>query len=214
MRARGVCGRARLRRGGGGARRGGARGRASARRCRSSGRRARRARGDGRGRRRVLRAADPGARGRGCDGDEWQDDDLVPALRDPRGSAAQAGPLGHGRSADRGRAARGAAHDSGGDRPAADLSRDARHRRPLVRDGGVVARGRAAPSRPCALRRSRLHEPQPGPPRLPRRHGDVLPGEAAALRRGQPSVCCERRRSLRAPARRGAARRAHLRVRR
>ena len=63
------------------------------------------------------------------------------------------------------------AHDARGDRAAAAVPRDARRRRPLVRDGGVVARVGAAPARPRPLRRARLHEPQPGPPRLPRRHG-------------------------------------------
>ena len=51
------------------------------------------------------------------------------------------------------------------------------------RDGGVVARVGAAPPRPRALRGARLHEPQPRAPRLPRGHGGLLPGEAAALRR-------------------------------
>ena len=70
-------------------------------------------------------------------------------------------------------AARGAARadDARGDRPAADVPGDARRRRPQLRDGGVVARVRPAPARPRPLRRARLHEPQPGPPRLPRRHG-------------------------------------------
>ena len=135
--------------------------------------------------RRTSSSGEPtrGARGRRRHGDERQDDDEVPAVRDPRRRGAAARAARHGRGARRRRAARRRAHDARGDRPAATVPRDARRRRPLVRDGGVVARVRAAPARPRPLRRARLHEPQPGPPRLPRRHGVVLPGEAAALHR-------------------------------
>ncbi len=131
--------------------------------------------------------------GRRCDGHERQDDDVVPALRDPRRRRAAAGPARHGRGTRRRRAARCRAHDAGGDRPAAHVPRDARRRRPLVRDGGVVARVAAAPARPRALRRPRLHEPEPGPPRLPRRHGVVLRGEAAPVRRRRPAGGGQRR---------------------
>ena len=123
-------------------------------------------------------AADGGARGRRRDGDEREDDDGVPALCDPRRGGTAAGVARHGRGARRRRAARRRADDAGGDRPAADVPRDARRGRPVVRDGGVVACGGAAPARPRSLRGARVHEPQPGSPRLPRRHGVVLPGEA------------------------------------
>ena len=43
----------------------------------------------------------------------------------------------------------------------------------------------APASRPRALRRARLHEPEPGPPRSARDDGGVLPGEAAALHRAR-----------------------------
>ena len=51
-------------------------------------------------------------------------------------------------------------------------------------DGGVVARARAA-SASTRLRfdAARLHQPDPRPPRLPRRHGDVLRRQGAALPR-------------------------------
>src|SRR5215831_8899015 len=48
----------------------------------------------------------------------------------------------------------------GGERPAARVPRDARRRRPLVRDGGVVARVRFAPARLRSLRRADLYQPQ------------------------------------------------------
>ena len=47
---------------------------------------------------------------------------------------------------------------------------------------GVVARAGAEARRPRALRRRRLHQPDPRSPRLPRRHGLVLRGQAAAVR--------------------------------
>ena len=57
---------------------------------------------------------------------------------------------------------------------------DARLRR--LRDGGVVARAGAEARRPRPLRRRRLHQPDPRSPRLPRRHGVVLRGQAPAVR--------------------------------
>ena len=82
-----------------------------------------------------------------------------------------------------------------------------------ARDGGVVARVGAASPRPRALRSARLHEPESRAPRLPRGHGGLLPGEAAAVRRGHARRRRERRRRVRAPARGRAARRAHVRLR-
>ena len=88
--------------------------------------------------------------------------------------------IGGGLRADR-------AEHAGGDRPAAPLPRDARRRRPLVRDGGDVDRAAQGPPGRHALRRPRLHEPDAGPPRLPRLDGGVLRREARALRR-RPSA--------------------------
>ncbi len=51
-----------------------------------------------------------------------------------------------------------------------------------VRDRGVVARAGAAPRRPPPLRRRRLHQPDPRPPRFPSRHGGLLRGQAPAVR--------------------------------
>ncbi len=71
-------------------------------------------------------------------------------------------------------------------------------------DGGLVARPAAGPRGRDPLRGGGVHEPDPGPPGLPRRHGGLLRGEAAPVparegpaprpRRRQP------RRRLRAPA--------------
>ncbi len=46
-----------------------------------------------------------------------------------------------------GERSRGGAHDARGDRPAGDVRADARRRRPGLRDGGQLARARAAPRR-------------------------------------------------------------------
>src|SRR5699024_2674671 len=64
-------------------------------------------------------------------------------------------------------------------------SRAARHpgphgrgRRAYRLDGDLLPCPGAAPGRRCRGRRRLLHEPQPGPPRLPPRHGGLLPGQA------------------------------------
>ena len=81
---------------------------------------------------------------------------------------------------------RGRAHDAGGDRPAAHVPPDGRRRRPRLRDGGLLARAQPQPRRRDPLRGRRLHQPDPGPPRLPRRHGGLLPRQAPAVRSGEP----------------------------
>ena len=63
-----------------------------------------------------------------------------------------------------------------------DVRADARRRRRGLRDGGLLARARAAPRRRDPLGGRRVHQPHAGPPRLPRRHGGLLPGQAPALR--------------------------------
>ena len=149
----------------------GARRRARARPERAAARRRGRARRDGAGRGRVLRPADARARGRGRDGHEREDDDGVPALLDPRRRRPPSRPARHGRDADRRRAARGRPHDARGHRPPAHVPRDARRGRPELRHGGVLARVRAQASRRHAFPGPRLHEPDPGPPGLPRDDG-------------------------------------------
>ena len=103
---------------------------------------------------------------------ERQDDHGVPRARRPRGGAAMR-PACWARSS---RASAACAEPVArttpeSDRPAGDVAAHGRRRRPRLRDGGVVARARARPRRRRALRRRRVHEPHPGPPRLPSRHG-------------------------------------------
>ena len=62
---------------------------------------------------------------------------------------------------------RGQAHHARGDRPAAHVRGDARRRRHGVRDGGLLARARAAPRGRHPLGGGGVHQPDPGPPRLP-----------------------------------------------
>ena len=81
----------------------------------------------------------------------------------------QTGLLGTVGSVVGGRERGGRAHDARGDRPPAHLPRDARRRRRGLRDGGLLARARAPPRRRDRLRLRRLHQPDAGPPRLPRR---------------------------------------------
>ena len=87
------------------------------------------------------------------------------------------------RQADRRRRGRGGrAHHARGDRPAGRLPRRCSTPATRLRDGGLLARAGAAPRRRDPLRRRRLHEPDPGPPRLPRRHGGLLRRQAPAVR--------------------------------
>ena len=65
-------------------------------------------------------------------------------------------------------------------------------RRPGLRDGGLLARARPAPGRRGPLRARPVHQPDPGPPRLPRRHGGLLPLASAGC---SPSWARKRRSS-------------------
>ena len=159
----------------------GARRGARARRPDPAARRARQPGSHGRRGRHVLRRADEGARGRRCDGDERKDHDGLPPALDARGRGQAGRPRRHGRVEGRGRATGSAVHDARGDRPPAALPRDARRGRPLRRARGLVARRAASPTRSRPLRRARVHEPEPGPPRSARDDGGVLPREALSL---------------------------------
>ena len=112
-------------------------------------------------------------------------------------------PAWHGEAGGRRRRGGGRADDAGGDRPAGDLSPHARGRRPGLRDGGLLACAGPAPGRRDPLRAGAVHQPDPGPPRLPRRHGGLLPLQAPAVRDGAQGGGRQRRRPLRAPPRRG-----------
>ena len=77
-------------------------------------------------------------------------------------------------------------------------------RRPGLRDGGLLARDGPAPRRRDPLRRRALHQPDPGPPRLPRRHGGLLRAPSGCSSRPSPeSRDRQRRRPLRPPPGRG-----------
>ncbi len=66
------------------------------------------------------------------------------------------------------------------------------------RPGGLEPRARPGPRRRAVLRRGRVHQPRPRPPRLPRDDGAVLRGEGAAL---QPRAVAPRGRVGRRPLR-------------
>ncbi len=128
--------------------------------------------GDGRRRRRLLRPPQPPAAGGRRDRHQRQDHHRLPAAR----------RAGCGRAAARACWARSSSGSGGVVEPVdrttpesvdlqATLRRMAGRRRPHLRDGGVVARAGAGAGGRRALRRRRLHQPDPGPPRLPRRHG-------------------------------------------
>ena len=117
----------------------------------------------------------------------------------------QPGSSRHRREPRRWRGAPGRPHDAGGDRPPAHVPRDARRRQSQRRARSVVSRVGAAPARPRPVRRARVHEPQPGPPRLPRVDGGLLRREAQALhRRRADSGRRQHRRRVGAAAGRGA----------
>ena len=160
---------------------------------------ARRAMAPGRGR--ALRAPEPGARDRRRDRHERQDDDCVPALLDPRGCGPAPGVARDDRVPRRRRAAARDPDDPRGDRPAAGVPRDARRGRPQLRARSDLARLGAGAARPCALRRARLHEPDAGPPRLPRNPRALLRCQAPAFHRDSTARCRERGRRPRAGAR-------------
>ena len=112
-----------------------------------------------------------------------QDHDLLPA-----GGRARRGRLDdragrHRADADRrpGRAQR--ADHPGGTRPAGAVRGDGRAGRPGGRDGGFLARARPAPGQRNRLRGRCFHQPEPGPPGLPPRHGELLRGQGHAVRR-------------------------------
>ena len=69
------------------------------------------------------------------------------------------------------------ADHAGGAGPAGAARRDARARGAGGGHGGVQPRAGAGPGRRHDVRRRRVHQPQRGPPRLPRRPGGLLPGQ-------------------------------------
>ncbi len=181
----------------------------------SRGRGGRRAGRDGAAGRRLPRRPDDGAGAGRRHRHERQDDHGIPRALAAGGRGAALRAARHRAARGRGRGRGGRANHPGGDRPAGDLRAHARVRGSGLRDGGLLARAGAAPRRRDPLRRQGLHQPDPGPPGLPRRHGGLLRGQApAVLGRGRLAVAGDRgrhlgrqrRRRLRAPARRRAGR--------
>ena len=93
-----------------------------------------------------------------------------------------------GRDARRGRAPRSCAHDRRGDRPPADVPRDARRRDRSCALEATSHGSELRPPRRRSLRGARVHEPHAGPPRLPRHDGALLRGEAPAVRADVPAA--------------------------
>ena len=178
--------RVRSRRGGARRRRAGRGAAAGAGRARAAGRRRPRrdgARGDAHARR-----PDGGAGRRRHHRHQRQDDDDASRPAPARGRRAALRPARRSDRRDRRRAPGRGADDAGGDRPAGHVPRDAGCRRQRLRDGGVIARARAAARGRDPLRRRRVHEPEPGPSRLPSRHGELLRRQAAAVHASSTSA--------------------------
>ena len=144
----------------------------------------RRARRHGPRRRPLLRRPDGGARRGRHHGHQRQDHDRLPRAPPARGRRARAA----------GCSARSSAWSAGREEEverttpeAIDLQRTfrahGRRRRQRLRDGGLLARARARAGVRHPLRLPGVHEPDPGPPRLPPLDGGLLPRQAAPVRR-------------------------------
>ena len=171
--------RARVRRPGGRARGGGAGRRARAGARRAAGRGRRRAGGDGADRGALLRRPDRRAAGGRDHRHQRQDDDGLPAAR---GAGGGGGPV-RACSARSSRWSAAVEEEVERTTPEAiDLQRTFRR----MLEGGDRACAMEVSSHALALHRvdaihfelGALHQPDPGPPRLPRRHGGLLPLEA------------------------------------
>ena len=87
------------------------------------------------------------------------------------------------RDDDRRRGGQDRLHHPRGARAAGAAGGDARTRHRHGGDGGVQPRARARPRGRHRVRGRRVHQPLAGPSRLPSRHGRLLRGEGAAVRR-------------------------------
>ena len=155
---------------------------------------------------------------RGGHGHQRQDDhDLPAALPVGARRRLRLRAAGHRQVGDRRARAPGGADHARGDRPAGGPAGDARRGRRGLRDGGLLARPGAGAHRRDRVRRRGVHQPHPGPSRLPPGHGGLLPGQAAAVPPGRGPAPGTQRRQRRGPLRpapgRGARRRGHLRAR-
>ena len=144
-------------------------------------------------------------------GNQRKDQHDLPDRIDPRARRAPRRADRHRRVEVRRPAAARAQHHAGEPRSPDVAARDAEPRRGRGRDGGLLARPPARARRRLPVQGRRLHQPDPGSPRLPRHDGGLPRGQGPALlalprqRRGRRR---ERRRSRRPRARaRGQPRR-------
>ena len=103
------------------------------------------------------------------------------------------------------------AHDAGIARPARAARADEGGRLPRGGDGSFLPRAGAGAGRADRISGRRLHEPDPGPSRLPPDDGELFRGQGAALRESRPRGKSgrrgdQRRRSLRPAADRSCSR--------
>ena len=112
-----------------------------------------------------------------------QDDRELPARCRPAGCGTHHRGDRHGRHPHRRRGPPGRPDHAGGPGPARPAGGDARARRVGGHDGGVQSRAGAGPGRRHGLRSRRVHQPEPGPPGLPRRHGVLLRRQGPAVHR-------------------------------
>ena len=131
---------------------------------------------------------------------ERQDDDGVPrSAHCSRRADVRRGCSGPSRASIGGVERGGPAHHAGGDRPAAHASGRCSTRGDSgLRDGGLLARAGAPSRRRDPLRGGDLHEPDPGPPRLPR----TMEAYFAAKRRLFTTAAGDSRHQRRRPVRR------------
>ena len=138
-----------------------------------------------------------------------QDHDHVPRRRRAARRRPQGRPRGHRAIPHRRPPGRRHPHHAGVVRPPGHVPRDGGRRLLARGDRGLLAFARAAARRGQLFPGGRVHQPHARPPGLPRRHGDVLPGQADALlgpaasRRARGD---QRRRRSRGRAREGLAR--------
>ncbi len=115
------------------------------------------------------------------DRDQRQDDDRLPAGVRPARGRPRDRPDRHHRDADRRRGPRQRPDHPGGARPAGAARGDARARRRGRGHGGVQPRAGHASRRRHDVRRGGVHQPDRGPPRLPRRPRGLLRREGDAV---------------------------------
>ena len=133
-----------------------------------------------------------------------QDDLRLPDPRGARGGRPSLRAGGDDRGARRRAPRAGDPHHARRGRAAGAVRPDALRRRRGLRHGGVLARAHPAPRGRHPLRGRPLHQPHPGPPRLPPRPRELLRGQAGPVRPpagggGRPARGGQPRRRVRPP---------------